>query len=58
MQIQPDERDKIDGDDRAIKAFIQNDKVVCPVDILDLKVEQNVSGHQWIAAYRQWETGK
>ncbi|MEK9143676.1 MAG: calcium-binding protein [Patescibacteria group bacterium] len=49
---------KIDGDDRAIKVFIQNGKVVYPVDILDLIVEQNVSGYQWIAAYRKWETGK
>ena len=49
---------KIDGDDRVIKAFIQNGKVVYPVDILDLKVEQNVLGYQWVAAYRKWETGQ
>lgn len=48
---------KIDGDDRAIKAFIRNGKSIYPVDILDLKVEQDVSGYPWLAAYRKWETG-
>lgn len=49
---------KIDGDDRIIKAFILNDKLIHSVDILDLQIEQNVLGYLWIAAYRKWETGK
>ena len=49
---------KIDGDDRVIKAFIQNGKATYPVDVLDLEIEPNISGYEWIAAYRKWENGK
>lgn len=49
---------KIGGGSREIKAFIQNSKITCSVDILNLKIEQNVQGYQWVTAYRKWETGK
>jgi len=46
---------RIDGDDRVIKAFIKKGKTTYPVDILDLEIEQNVLGYEWIAAYKKWE---
>lgn len=49
---------RVDGDDRVIKAFIKKDRVTYPVDILDLKIEQDVSGFEWVVAYRKWENGK
>lgn len=50
--------EKIDGSGLVIKAFIKRDKTTYPVDILDLKIEQDIPGAGWLAAYRKWENGK
>lgn len=48
----------VDGDDHTIKAFVKIDKSTFPVDILDLEIDQNIPGFEWVVAYRKWETGK
>ena len=48
---------RIDGDDRTIKAFVRNDKNTFPVDILDLEIERDIPGSEWVFAYREWEEG-
>lgn len=46
---------EIDGDDRVIKAFIKGGDKIFSVDVLDLAINRNVKGSEWIAAYKKWE---
>lgn len=48
----------INGDERVIKVFIKKGSFVFPIDILDLDIDQAMTGSEWLAAYRKWEKGK
>jgi len=48
---------EIDGNDRVIKAIVNDGEKTYPVDILDLNIDDQVKGFEWVAAYRKWEKG-
>ena len=45
----------INGNDRVIKAIINDGDKTYSVDILDLEINDQVGGFEWVAAYRKWE---
>lgn len=46
---------KIDGNDRVIKVSVKKGKASYPADILDLEINSNAAGCEWIAAYKKWK---